>query len=58
MTGYVRGLALAARQAQAAIAAADAATRRRLLDAMADQLLAGEAAILAANADDLVNPLI
>ena len=53
MTGYVRGLALAARQAQAAIAAADAATRRRLLDAMADQLLAGEAAILAANADDL-----
>ena len=53
MTGYVRGLALAARQAQAAIAAADAATRRRLLEAMADQLLAGEAAILAANADDL-----
>ena len=53
MTGYVRGLALAARQAQAVIAAADAATRRRLLEAMADQLLAGEAAILAANADDL-----
>ncbi|WP_271680646.1 glutamate-5-semialdehyde dehydrogenase [Thermomonas mangrovi] len=53
MTGYVRGLALAARQAQAAIAAADAATRRRLLETMADQLLAGEAAILAANADDL-----
>ena len=53
MTGYVRGLALAARQAQAAIAAAGAATRRRLLEAMAGQLLAGEAAILAANADDL-----
>ena len=53
MTGYVRGLALAARQAQAAIAAADAATRRRLLEAMAEHLLAGEAAILAANAGDL-----
>ena len=53
MGGYVRGLALAARDAQVAIAAADAETRRGLLVAMADQLLAGEGAILAANADDL-----
>lgn len=53
MTGYVRGLALAAREAQVAIATADVETRRGLLVAMADQLLAGEGAILAANADDL-----
>ena len=51
--GYVRGLALAAREAQRAIAGADAATRRHLLDAMAGQLLAGEDAILAANAADV-----
>jgi glutamate-5-semialdehyde dehydrogenase len=54
MSGYVRGLAVAARAAQVAIAAADAATRRGLLEAMADQLLAGQDAILAANAEDLV----
>jgi glutamate-5-semialdehyde dehydrogenase len=53
MSGYVRGLALAARGAQAAIASADAATRRRLLEAMADHVLAGQDAIRAANADDL-----
>ena len=53
MGGYVRGLALAARDAQVAIAAADAATRRGLLVAMADHLLAGQDAILAANAEDL-----
>ena len=53
MSGYVRGLALAARGAQAAIAGADAATRRRLLEAMADHVLAGQDAILAANAADL-----
>ena len=52
-SGYVRGLALAAREAQRAIAGADAATRRRLLDAMAGQLLAGQDAILAANAADV-----
>lgn len=51
--GYVRGLALAAREAQRAIAGADAATRRRLLDEMAGQLLAGQDAILAANAADV-----
>ena len=53
MTGYVRGLALAAREAQVAIASADATTRRGLLLAMAAQLLAGQDAILAANVDDL-----
>jgi glutamate-5-semialdehyde dehydrogenase len=53
MSGYVRELVLAARQAQAAIASADAATRRALIEGMADQLLAGQAAILAANADDI-----
>jgi glutamate-5-semialdehyde dehydrogenase len=53
MSGYVRELALAARQAQAAIASADAATRRALIEGMADQLLAGQAAILAANAGDI-----
>ncbi|ODU53058.1 MAG: glutamate-5-semialdehyde dehydrogenase [Lysobacteraceae bacterium SCN 69-48] len=53
MSGYVRELALAARAAQAAIAAADAATRRALLEGMAERLLAGQEAILAANAGDL-----
>ena len=53
MSGYVRGLAQAARAAQMAIAATDAATRRALLDDMADRLLAGQEAILAANAGDL-----
>ncbi|MEF9979555.1 MAG: glutamate-5-semialdehyde dehydrogenase [Thermomonas sp.] len=52
-SGYVRGLALAAREAQLAIATADTATRRALLESMAGQLLAGQDAILAANADDL-----
>ncbi len=53
MSGYVRNLALAARAAQAAIAAADPATRRALLEGMAERLLAGQDAILAANAADL-----
>ena len=53
LNGYVRGLALAAREAQGAIATADADTRRGLLVARADRLLAGQDAILAANADDL-----
>ena len=52
-SGYVRGLALAAREAQIAVAMADAEARRTLLEAMADQLLAGQGTILAANADDL-----
>ena len=53
MSGYVRGLALAARAAQPAIAMADSATRRGVLESMANQLLAGQGAILAANADDV-----
>ncbi|WP_287598692.1 glutamate-5-semialdehyde dehydrogenase [Thermomonas sp.] len=53
MSGYVRNLALAARAAQATIAAADAATRRILLEGMAERLLAGQDEILAANAGDL-----
>lgn len=53
MSGYVRNLALAARAAQTAIAAADPAIRRALLEGMAERLLAGQDAILAANAADL-----
>lgn len=53
MSGYVRNLAQAARAAQGAIAAADASTRRVLLDGMAGYLLAGQDAILEANAGDL-----
>jgi glutamate-5-semialdehyde dehydrogenase len=52
-TGYVRRLALAAREAQAVIAAADAATRRSLIESMALQLEAGQDAILQANRGDL-----
>ena len=50
---YMRRLALTAREAQVAVAMADAEARRTLLEAMADQLLAGQGTILAANADDL-----
>jgi len=53
MTGYARGLALAAREAQAAIAACDGATRRALLESMAMQLEAGQDAVLAANKGDI-----
>lgn len=53
LNGYVRGLALAAREAQAAIAACDGAARRALIEAMAARLLDREEAILAANAGDL-----
>ena len=53
MSGYVRTLALAAREAQAAIAACDAGARRALIDAMASRLIAGQDAILAANAHDM-----
>ena len=52
-TGYVRGLAVAARAAQTAIAGCDSVTRYALLERMAAQLLAGQEAILAANAQDL-----
>ena len=53
MSGYVRGLALAARAAQSAIAMADSTTRRDLIEAMAMHLQAGQATILAANAEDM-----
>ena len=53
MSGYVRQLALAARAAQAAVAACDAATRRALIVAMAAQLEARLDLVLRANADDL-----
>ena len=53
MSGYVRELALAARAAQSAIAMADSATRRDLIEAMAMHLQAGQATILAANAEDM-----
>ena len=54
MSGYVRNLALAAREAQAAIAACDGATRRALIEGMAARLEAGPEAILAANSDDMM----
>ena len=54
MSGYVRNLALAAREAQAAIAACDGATRRALIEGMAARLEAGREAILAANSDDMM----
>ncbi|KRD39306.1 gamma-glutamyl phosphate reductase [Lysobacter sp. Root916] len=53
MSGYVRNLALQARAASAALAASDGATRRRLIEAMAAQLDAQSAQVLAANAEDL-----
>ena len=54
MSGYVRNLALAAREAQAAIAACDGATRGALIEGMAGRLEAGREAILAANSDDMM----
>ncbi|KRA20295.1 glutamate-5-semialdehyde dehydrogenase [Lysobacter sp. Root604] len=53
MSGYVRNLALQARAASAALAASDGVTRRRLIEAMAAQLDAQSAQVLAANAEDL-----
>ncbi|QNP40466.1 glutamate-5-semialdehyde dehydrogenase [Lysobacter solisilvae (ex Woo and Kim 2020)] len=53
MSGYVRALAEAAREAQAVIAALDADARTRLVAAMADAVDADRVAILAANAQDL-----
>ncbi|WP_374248907.1 glutamate-5-semialdehyde dehydrogenase [Thermomonas sp.] len=53
MSGYVRALAQAARAAQAHVAAASGDMRQALLEAMAAQLLAGQDAILAANAQDM-----
>jgi glutamate-5-semialdehyde dehydrogenase len=53
MTASVREQALACREAAQAVAELDAAARRRLLEGMADALAADEAAILAANAQDM-----
>ncbi|QIL20912.1 glutamate-5-semialdehyde dehydrogenase [Thermomonas sp. HDW16] len=55
MSGYVRGLAVAARAAQTAIAGCDSVTRYALLERMAAQLLDGQEAILAANAQDVLD---
>jgi glutamate-5-semialdehyde dehydrogenase len=54
MSGHVRTLAEAARDAQCAIAALDADARSALIAAMADRLQRDADAILAANADDVV----
>lgn len=51
--GYVRELAERAREAQRAIAALDAAERRRLIERMATQLVQQRDAVLAANALDM-----
>lgn len=51
--GYVRGLALAARDAQRAIAACDSPARATVIAAMAAALREGMPAILEANARDL-----
>ncbi|MEN9311605.1 MAG: hypothetical protein RLY77_1730 [Pseudomonadota bacterium] len=53
MSGYVRNLAVAARQAQRVIAACSGAQRSALLEDMAAQLLEGHANILSANALDM-----
>lgn len=53
MSGYVRDLAIKAREAARVLAQTDGATRRALIEAMADQLLAGRAAVLAANGQDM-----
>jgi glutamate-5-semialdehyde dehydrogenase len=53
MSGYVRNLAVAARQAQRVIAACSGAQRSALLEDMATQLLEGHASILSANALDM-----
>lgn len=51
----IRTQAMACREASRVIAALDSAAKAALLRAMAEQLLADEAAILAANAQDLDN---
>ncbi|HET9048153.1 MAG TPA: glutamate-5-semialdehyde dehydrogenase [Chiayiivirga sp.] len=51
--GTIEAQALACREAALAVAGLDTASRRALLDAMADALLRHDAAILAANAKDM-----
>ncbi|HTD28802.1 MAG TPA: glutamate-5-semialdehyde dehydrogenase [Xanthomonadaceae bacterium] len=53
MSGYVRGLAVAARDAAQAIAALDSTQRQTMVEAMADAIVADREAILAANAEDI-----
>jgi glutamate-5-semialdehyde dehydrogenase len=53
MSGYVRALAVAARQAQTALAALTGEQRRLLIEAMAAQLIAQQTSILDANAQDM-----
>lgn len=52
-SGYVRALAVRAREAARVIAAADSSQRQRLIEAMADAVEADREAILSANAVDL-----
>ena len=52
-SGYVRGLALRAREAADIMATSSAEQRQALVEAMADAVEAGRAEILAANADDV-----
>lgn len=52
-SGYVRALAVRAREAARVLASADSAQRQRLIEAMADAVAADREAILAANANDL-----
>ena len=53
MSGYVRELAQSARAAQTAIAACSGAQRQALLEVMAQRLLDGQDAVLAANGEDM-----
>jgi glutamate-5-semialdehyde dehydrogenase len=53
MNGYVRELAVAARDAAHAIASLDSAQRQEMVEAMADAIAADHDVILAANASDL-----
>ena len=53
MSGYVRRLAVAARDAAQAIAALDSAQRQQMVEAMADAIAVDGDAILAANAEDI-----
>ncbi|KAB8193896.1 glutamate-5-semialdehyde dehydrogenase [Lysobacter maris] len=53
MSGHVRSLAESARAAQPAVAALTAERRRRLIEGMARSIEAGQARVLAANAEDV-----
>ena len=53
MTGYVRAMAEAAREAQTTLAALDTSARRRMIEAIAGAIEADRALILAANEQDM-----